>query len=489
MTATVPTALLEATLATWRRTGAPEDAAAFIAQASVALAGWTPPPTSSPRTFQRAWLRAVKDVIGRSWAIENLTAQLPGADLIQRDYALAKRVEVLARHGPDPRFRRALAALRKWEGTGRIHRLSTAYKLLSDASVLNDATSIPMVAHFPRATREISALWQAVYTHPDDEGTLAVLADALQIAGDPRGEVIALQLAASGGDEPAQAEQMKRLRQLIASCGAAWLGHLTRVTGSASFEGGMVRRLELSSERSAQHEMWDALIADPALATVTDLLPGNVKSDVYARFVTSRAMRSLACIEVFDPKSLAALAQAVPSLTHVACLADNVDELLAALQPRHRITSIAIAESAFDQLAAAPWFRRLTAVTLGVCTRFRRGLAWWTALSPPMTLTLVPDAHLARCTTSFPWDFGVTLVRESGATIAQVSGEWLLLPLDVLTALPPDVVRVEVDHPNLRMVDRIRSAIARPAVDVVHRPVPRRAAIFVPTLRDRSDAS
>ena len=83
----------------------------------------------------------------------------------------------------------------------------------------------------------------------------------------------------------------------------------------------------------------------------------------------------------------------------------------------------------------------------------------------------------------------MTLAREGGATIAQVSGEWLLLPIDVLTALPPDVMRVEVDHPDPAMADRIRSAIARPAVDVVHRPKPRRAAIFVPTLRDLSDAS
>jgi hypothetical protein len=296
---------------------------------------------------------------------------------------------------------------------------------------------------------------------------------------------MALQLA-PGGDDPAQAEQLSRL---IASCGAAWLGRLTQVTWAASFERGAVRRLELASERKPHHDGWEALVADPALATVTDLLPGNVDSDVYARFVTSPAMRSLARIEVFDPRSLAALAHAVPSLTHVACVFANVDEVIGALQHRHRITSIAIAESAFDLLAVAPWFRRLTAVTLGVGTQFRRGLARWAALSPSMTLTLVPDVRLPRCTKRFPWDFGVTLAREGGATVAQVFGEWLLLPIDVLTALPPDVVRVEVDHPNPAMADRIRSAIARPAVDVVHRPVPRRAAIFVPTLRDLSDAS
>jgi len=65
MAAAAPTALLEAALTTWRHTGAPEDAAVLEAHARTALAGWTPPITSSPRTFHRAWLRAVKDVTGR----------------------------------------------------------------------------------------------------------------------------------------------------------------------------------------------------------------------------------------------------------------------------------------------------------------------------------------------------------------------------------------------------------------------------------------
>ena len=51
MATAAPTAHLEAALTTWRRTGAPEDAAALEAHARTALAGWTPPVTSSPRTL------------------------------------------------------------------------------------------------------------------------------------------------------------------------------------------------------------------------------------------------------------------------------------------------------------------------------------------------------------------------------------------------------------------------------------------------------
>jgi len=96
----------------------------------------------------------------------------------------------------------------------------------------------------------------------------------------------------------------------------------------------------------------------------------------------------------------------------------------------------------------------------------------------------VPECRLPACATSFPWDFGVTLSRVGSATVARVTGEWLLLPIYVLGALPADVERVEVDHPAAAMVERVREAVARPSVEIVHRPEPRRAVVFVPTERD-----
>jgi len=428
--------------------------------------------------FHRAWLRAVDDPIGRGWALATLLDQLPGIDAVQRAAALAKRLDALVRHGPDPRFDRARAMVLDAEVDHAAPRLRFSLAHLEAATRVAPAGELPVVSEFPPPTPEIAALWRAVHADPDDDGPLAVLADALQGAGDPRGELIALELAP--GRDPAR---LARQRTLIASCGAAWLGALAAVTEGASFERGVLRRLQLSRGHAPSAPIWNRVLDSPILATVTDLISFCVGSEVYARFLTSPALRSLARIDIPDRRSIAALEHAPPSLVHVACVTEDpreVNDLLAALAHHPRVTSIAIAESEFDRLTAAPWFRRLSAVTLGVGTHIRRGLARWAALVPPMTLTLVPEARLPVCSTDYPWGFGITLERQGHATVARVSGEWLLLPLDVLTDLPADLARVEVDHPDPVMADRVRSALARSSVEVVHRPVARPAAVYVP---------
>lgn len=478
------TAGLTALLVKWRQTGAPEDAAVFMERARAAAASFSPPATGSEREFHRAWLRAADDPVGRGWALARLIEQLPGTDPIQQASSLAKRIEVLLRHGPDPRFAGAAATIRSLDVATGVRRLRAAVARLETAGLANTTGALPLVTVFPPPTPEIQALWRTAEAHPDDDGAVAVLADALQGIGDPRGELLALQLAAGSCDEP---ERSERQRRLVASCGAAWLGRLVEVTQGASFERGVLRRLQFSRKHRPTDPIWDRLVGDPALASIVDLVGGYVNGQVYARFVTSPAMRSLTRIEVFDQQSLAAVVRAVPSLAHVAYAivgGRERNELIEALEHRPGVTSIAIAEPELEPFMAAPWFRRLSALTLAVGTHIRRGLAAWGALSPSMRLTLVPEVRLPMCTTSYPWDFGVTLERAGEGTIARVSGDWLLLPLDVLTALPPDVVRIDVDHPSPIMVDRIRSALARPAVDIVHRPVRRLIAVFNPEQRE-----
>jgi uncharacterized protein (TIGR02996 family) len=498
MTTAAATAL-EAALATWRHTGATDDASTVYQRAEDALVGWTPPAADSERAFHRAWLRAVDDVVGRCWALTTLLEQIPGSDPVQRASAVAKRLEALARHGPDPRFAIAASAVRHSYAVYWVPRLRAALARLEAPADAQGVGAVPVVSEFPPETPKIRALWQAVHTRPDDDSALAVLADALQGIDDPRGELIALQLAAGdGGDDVAR---IARRRQLIAGCGAAWLGGLAPITAAASFERGVLRRWQLAFEIPPTDPRWDALCADPALATVTDLVfPVGHREDhsrddynvVHSAFIASPAMRSLARIDLHELDPLHALERASPSLRHLACSFEIPDamfeRLSAAIERRPGITSIAIVESMFDRFAAAPWFRRLTALTLGVGSQIRRGLARWAALSPGMRLTLVPDARVPPCSTSYPWDFGVALWRDGDAVAARISGEWLLLPLDVLTALPADVARVEVDHLDAAMVERARSALGRPAVAIVHRPEPLRAAVFVPTERDRRRA-
>src|SRR6185436_761449 len=193
MTKAAPVAALEAALAMWRRSGAAADAAALDARAQAALTGWIAPSTTSERAFHRAWLAAVNDPVGRGWALSTLLHHLPGEDPIQRACALAKRIEALARHGPDPRFGAAAATVRRSETTSVQRLWSALLRLEAGAEV--DRARPPLVTSFPPATPEIAALWQAVDARPDDDAALAVLADALQGIGDPRGELIALQLA------------------------------------------------------------------------------------------------------------------------------------------------------------------------------------------------------------------------------------------------------------------------------------------------------
>jgi uncharacterized protein (TIGR02996 family) len=486
-------AAIEAALAQWRRTGDDDDAITVYQRSRAALAGWTPPFSDSDRAFHRAWLRAVEDPVGRGWAVATVLDRVPGSDPVQRASAISKRLEALLRHAPDPRFSNVASVVGRLDIAFSVQRLRLALARFQVLAVGRLVSVVPPVSEVPPATPEILALWQAVRARPDDDAALAVLADALQGIDDPRGELIALQLAAGdGGDDAARIE---RRRVLIASCGAAWLGRLAPITAAASFERGVLRRWQPAFELAPDDRRWDALCNDPGLATVADLVFPAANRDDYGRadyrsvhgaLIASRAMRSLARIDLHEPYPLDALARASPSLRHVACsfapeaLGARFDALSAAIERRPGITSLSILEPEFERFAAERWFRRLTAMTLGVGSEIRRGLARWAALPPGMRLTLVPEARVPPCSTSYPWDFGIALWREDDAVVARLRGEWLLLPLDVLTALPGEVARVEVDHADAPMVERVRGALGRPAVAIVHRPEPLRAAVFVP---------
>lgn len=73
----------------------------------------------------------------------------------------------------------------------------------------------------------VRALFEAVYADPEDDAPRHVLADRLIEDGDPRGELIALQLArhAKGG------KPSKREKELLADNGRAWLGEIAPILG------------------------------------------------------------------------------------------------------------------------------------------------------------------------------------------------------------------------------------------------------------------
>jgi uncharacterized protein (TIGR02996 family) len=117
----------------------------------------------------------------------------------------------------------------------------------------------------PGSRGPVDALYAAVYANPADDAPRQVLADALQEQGDPRGEFIALQLAAANG-KPTTA-QRKRIKELFAQHGAQWLGALAPAfnkTGT-EFERGFLARIALNGEHRAELA---AAIGNPVLSTV-----------------------------------------------------------------------------------------------------------------------------------------------------------------------------------------------------------------------------
>lgn len=87
-----------------------------------------------------------------------------------------------------------------------------------------------------RTDAEVSAiaeLFGQVYAHPDDDHVRLVLADALISLGDPRGELLQLQLHS-------QADHERRAMQLLQRHGLTWLGALRGVVVPLAYERGFL---------------------------------------------------------------------------------------------------------------------------------------------------------------------------------------------------------------------------------------------------------
>ncbi|MEO8699630.1 MAG: hypothetical protein ABI867_06280 [Kofleriaceae bacterium] len=111
---------------------------------------------------------------------------------------------------------------------------------------------------------DLAALYDEIAANPADLEARAVLADALQLSGDPRGELIALQLA-----DPGDPRSARRAATLLAAHGDAWTGPLPGIDrGSRRFERGFLvaARSDASTERLARS------IDRPEWATVEELI-------------------------------------------------------------------------------------------------------------------------------------------------------------------------------------------------------------------------
>jgi uncharacterized protein (TIGR02996 family) len=287
-------------------------------------------------------------------------------------------------------------------------------------------------------------LWHEAIANPDDDGPRIVLADLMQSLGDPRGELMALQLLPGGND---------RIEALVNEHQGRWLGRHRDVALAAQFSRGLLSRLELSDARLPTNEH------DPNLATVEDLLPGTAKAERYKRYVV--AMTGLRRIEVWEEDSLDAFEQTRSPIVHVACayptlglgqgLAELGARFLRACSRQPTLRSLALQVNAFDTIAKSSIFGRLTALTL--VGRLRDTMPIWHSLPKTMAVTFTNAAKLAPLGEPA---FGDLVLRHTeGTVVARASGQWVREPDGLVANLPSSVTRLEVEGTPAELASKL----------------------------------
>lgn len=89
---------------------------------------------------------------------------------------------------------------------------------------------------------DLEPLLAAIYEHPEDDLARSVYADALQEIGDPRGELISLQL-----HQPTN----PRARDLATKFAVAWLGELAPVVIASEWKRGFLDKVVVDIFRSS----------------------------------------------------------------------------------------------------------------------------------------------------------------------------------------------------------------------------------------------
>jgi uncharacterized protein (TIGR02996 family) len=138
-------------------------------------------------------------------------------------------------------------------------RVATLSTSLPEAALAEIESGVAWLVAPPAA--DLESLYAAVYANPDDDAPRAVLADALQEAGDARGEFIALQLARAK-------RRSARERELLAAHGREWLGEIEPlVQRDAVFERGFLAKCSVTHAPSLIERLRDR----PEWRTITNV--------------------------------------------------------------------------------------------------------------------------------------------------------------------------------------------------------------------------
>jgi uncharacterized protein (TIGR02996 family) len=224
--------------------------------------------------------------------------------------------------------------------------------------------------------RTLEELLAEVYAAPDDDGPRLVYADALLERGDPRGELVALQIARARGEvtEEARAREAELLADKAQV--AAWAQPLSS-GGECTFERGFPA--EIALYRTAK-----SILGEPAWATITAIRAiAQVPQTVAAQICELPHLRSVATLSVpfferlceqprpwthagidgAEPPSAKAFAN-LPALRSLALAAGDVppDDLLASLDLRELVLRLG---AGTRPLALPPRLERLHVTSRG----------------------------------------------------------------------------------------------------------------------------
>lgn len=316
-------AALEAALAWWRETRAPE-IAALVDVLALRLAT----PSFDRRVTEESWLAHVEaDPIGnlgpalavvlRSYSggasPEDLHRRLARLRPLDDPRVAAACVEILRRapyHEPGHRSGREyepilaelahLADVRQVEPLREIVARPTAPKawlrqhlarvLPALADRLAERTLAPLPDVHALAERLMpavpsdDALVAAVHANPDEDGPREVLADFWIERGDPRGELVSLQLKASRGT--ATEKDRKRIAALLRRHEKTWIGAVEAVTKpNRVWDRGFLDVIELRAGTRAAEAIRLEAMRSPALATVRVLHHGHASEKIFRDFV------------------------------------------------------------------------------------------------------------------------------------------------------------------------------------------------------------
>jgi uncharacterized protein (TIGR02996 family) len=160
----------------------------------------------------------------------------------------------------------------------------------ADASAAN--ALIPMVG--ARSDR----LLESVLSSPGDLSLRAVYGDWLLERGDPRGELIALQLC-----ERLDAQGEARVAALLRKHAGAWVGAIAHAVRRESmvFRHGFLTRC-IARKSMLSTEKWEAVVAEPLWATVEELSISSRLPGRWARRLADMPqLRALRSLHVEDP--------------------------------------------------------------------------------------------------------------------------------------------------------------------------------------------